>query len=85
MADYLSFLLNAMFTEHIEVNYFPSTDGWLPLFPVKANWMVFPPTPQNASTTMSHLKDWLTRPAMCSAIFSGVTENQPSVKEEDFS
>lgn len=33
---------------------------------------------------MSHLKDSLTRPAMCSAIFSGVTENQPSAEEEYF-
>jgi hypothetical protein len=33
--------------------------------------IAFPPTPQNPSTTRSHRH----RSAMCSAIFSGVTEN----------
>ena len=51
----------------------------LPLFPVSANWMEFPPTPQNASmTSWESEKLWSTLRAMCSAIFSGVTENQPS-------
>ena len=40
--------------------------------------MVFPPTPQKASTIVSHWQ----RSAMCCAIFSGVTENQPSERRE---
>ena len=40
--------------------------------------MVFPPTPQNASTIVSH---WHLS-AMCSAIFSGVTEYQDSARQE---
>lgn len=46
----------------------------LPLSQVKANCIEFPPTPQKASTMRSDRH----RSAMCSAIFSGVTENQPS-------
>ena len=42
---------------------------------VDANWMAFPPTPQNASTITSTERH---RSAMCRAILSGVTENQPS-------
>jgi hypothetical protein len=47
---------------------------FLPLSHVFANWMLFPPTPQNASTMMSHLQ----RSAVKLATFSGVTENQLS-------
>lgn len=51
----------------------------LPLFPVRANWMAFPPTPQKASMTSWDSEELCsTLRAMCSAILSGVTENQPS-------
>lgn len=54
-----------------------------PLFPVRANWMAFPPTPQKASMTSWHpQKLCSTRRAMCSAILSGVTENQPSAHRQ---
>lgn len=46
---------------------------------VKANCIELPPAPQNASTMISqrHLS------AMCSAILSGVTENQLSGQKSD--
>jgi len=40
--------------------------------------MEFPPTPQKASMTMSHLQ----RSAVNAATFSGVTENQLSTIEK---
>lgn len=52
----------------------------LPLSQVKANWIVFPPTPQKASTMTSHRH----LSAICSAIFSGVTENQPSENKKSW-
>jgi len=54
---------------------------YLPLWQVNANWMEFPPAPQKASTIISHWHLW----AMCSAIFSGVTENHDSAKKLVFS
>ncbi|WAR24073.1 hypothetical protein MAR_037742, partial [Mya arenaria] len=49
----------------------------VPLSQVKANCMELPPAPQKASKITSQRH----RSAMCSAIFSGVTENQPSEME----
>lgn len=48
-----------------------------PLSQVNANWMAFPPHPQKASTIKSHRH----LSAICSAIFSGVTEYQDSEKQ----
>lgn len=47
-----------------------------PFSQVNANCIEFPPAPQNASIIVSHLHF----SAICCAIFSGVTENQLSVK-----
>lgn len=56
----------------------------LPLFPVRANWMAFPPTPQKASMiSWEWEKLCCTLRAMCSAILSGVTENQPSETQSE--
>ena len=44
--------------------------------PCKANWLVFPPTPQNASTTVAAPAE-AARRAIWMAMASGVTENQP--------
>ena len=49
----------------------------IPLSHVKANCIAFPPAPQNASIMVSHLH----LSAICSAIFSGVTENQLSINK----
>ncbi len=48
--------------------------SYIPLSHVNANCIVFPPTPQKASTITSHRQ----RLAICRAIFSGVTLNHPS-------
>ena len=47
-----------------------------PLWQVNANCIALPPTPQNASTMTSQAQ----RSAMCLAMRSGVTENQPSAR-----
>lgn len=49
----------------------------IPRSHVKANWMVFPPAPQNPSIITSQRQ----RSEICSLIFSGVTENQLSVNQ----
>lgn len=52
---------------------------FIPFSHVLANWMQFPPTPQKASTIISHLH----LSAVNAATFSGVTENQLSGKKEN--
>lgn len=70
-------LLHQYLSRKFEVRDILSTLPWLH---VKANCMALPPTPQKASTMMSHLH----LSAMCSAIFSGVTENHPSTTNNVF-
>lgn len=57
--------------------YYTFTFLNIPRLQVNANWIAFPPAPQNASTTTSHLQ----RRAIYAPISSGVTEYQHSTKK----